>query len=437
MKTSRKVYVLAAFLGLSGLLAAAWSGLRTRTGPGRDPLESAVLAENWREVKTACGSAADAQLAAHLRALKAHACLALNDNDESLGLFLSLANRGDLAAWEAWATKFAEDHRRSPVAVYLKGDALARLGDWAAATKAYTQALSQADTPLVAAMILNARGVALVYCSKPKEALGDMERACMAAPGFADAHASLATLLVLTEAPEGAMEHYDQALSGAGNSFALARNGRGCAMIGFRRDPQTAAVALQDFAAAWKCPQTRILAESNIHAIHDACTQELHGKQKVPSPGTTLVTQDMQFRGMTGLDANNLQKVGAQLSPQQFKQITREYQTHQRNIDMGQTMFTGLDKIGINFNKGGLSAGGEASGQRFEQHLATQKQLNADTFNHIAKSFMSKHDGPGGADTMDVALDKSTGDTGPWLAKNTWFGLVPGTELPPLAPMGF
>jgi len=444
MRTAGKLYVYAGILGLCGLLVAAWYGLRPGAGAGRDPLERAVLAENWPEVKTLCGNDADAQLAAYLRALKAHACLALNHNDESLALFLSIANNEDLSAWRDWASKFAEDNPRSAVALYLKGDSLARLGNWEGAAEAYTQALGKTKTPLARAMVLNARGVALVYCGKHQDALGDLENACAAAPGFADGHASLGTLLVLTEAPDGAIQHYDAALKEAEQKFALASNGRGCARIGSGRNQDLLDQAMEDLAASLKCPHTKNLTQSNIQKILDNCREEVEGGQKKPTAGVTTVVEKMHFRDFNNLDPATQRQLASKMTPGQFQRITNEYSGHQKAIDVGKTMYTGLDKVGVGFNLNvdsgkariGVRGGADASGIRFEQHLDRQQSVNAKTMSTLVNAYTGSHKGAGGADTTDVALDKSSGDTGPWLAKNTWFGLIPGSDLPRLAPSG-
>ena len=86
-----------------------------------------------------------------------HACLWLNRNDESLTLFLSLADDRAGRAWLEWTETFVKEHDGAPVAHYLRGDALARSGRWVEAIDCYHKAL---NTRGDFALALNARGVA-------------------------------------------------------------------------------------------------------------------------------------------------------------------------------------------------------------------------------------------------------------------------------------
>jgi len=222
----------------------------------------------------------------------------------------------------------------------------------------------------------------------------------------------------------------EEGMAEARNAFPLAYNGRGCARIGYSRTREAVSEALDDFTTAMECPRTKGLAESNIQKVLATCVEEAGGAREDSSPGMTVVTQNTHFRDLNGLDSATVQRMGANMTPQQFTRLRGEYSNHQRNIDMGKTMFTGLDRVGISFDRGGVSAGAEASGHRFEQHLANQGTVNSTTMNALTRGFQSTHAGAGGADTIDVALDKSSGDTGTWLVKNTRFGLMPATRLP-------
>ena len=262
------------------------------------------------------------ELAAHLRALGAHACLALNDNDESLALFLSIANEKDLLAWKDWAFALAEYAPRSAVAFYLKGDALARRGDWEAAAEVYTEALGRTKTPLAQAMVLNARGVALVYCGKTNEALDDLEKACEAAPNFADGQASLGTLLVLREAPEGAIQHYDAAMKCA-NAFAMAKNGRGCATLGYSKAEKSIVAALADFAAASACPSVKEFADSNVQSVVKFVQGPTAAEDGDKASGMTLSTREMLHMD-PGIRGDNLSRMST-------ADLMRAYDRTERN----------------------------------------------------------------------------------------------------------
>jgi predicted Ser/Thr protein kinase len=201
---------------------------------------------------------------------------------------------------------------------------------------------------------------------------------------------------------------------------------------------------MEDLAVSLKCPHTKELTESNIRKILDSCREEIESGQKKPTAGMTTVLENMHFRDFNKLDASTQRQLASQMTPNQFTRLTKEYDGHQRAIDLGKTMFTGMNKVGIGFNvnldagraKIGVHGGADAIGKPFEQHLERQQTLNSRTMSTLINSYSTSHKGAGGADTSDVALAKSTGDTGPWLAKNTWFGLIPGTNLPRLAQSG-
>jgi hypothetical protein len=153
------------------------------------------------------------------------------------------------------------------VALYLNGDALARLGERKSAITVYSKAEKKAKNDFIKAMILNARGVAYAYLKNIDKAIQDLEKATRLAPNFADVHASLGAVLLMKEAPEGSLLNFENALAQSKN-FALALNGRGCARYG-QRDPENIAKAIQDFYTAAQNSSIQQLAMSNAKEAMD------------------------------------------------------------------------------------------------------------------------------------------------------------------------
>ena len=231
----RKLYFrLRFFITLTVIApASAFSASKTAISP---ELEKAILAEDWQRVVTKCGPNEGLTSLPVLRAIKAHGCLTLNQNNQSLLLFLSITNDSDLVTWDTWTQEFSQKHSKKSIAHYFRGDALARLGKFDLAIQSFNKALNYNSDFVLA---LNARGVALAYKKQWKEADEDFERACEIAPTFAEAYTSHGTLLILKKAPEGAEIFFNKALT-VSPDFALALNGRGCAEFARRtRGPQS------------------------------------------------------------------------------------------------------------------------------------------------------------------------------------------------------
>ena len=70
-------------------------------------IEKAVLAEEWVKVTELIGEVTP-ETSAVLRLLKAHACLAINRNNESVGLF-SVVTAEDINEWLKWCKNIANN----------------------------------------------------------------------------------------------------------------------------------------------------------------------------------------------------------------------------------------------------------------------------------------------------------------------------------------
>jgi len=189
-------------------------------------LEQAVLAENWAQVIDLLKEVNPQTPSPVLRLIKGHACLALNRNNESICLFLSVASPEGHQEWEKWAQGVIQKTPDKPIGHYFLGDARARLKEWDLALKAFAQALALKPQN---ALVLNGRGATFAAQGNWDHALVDFDEATRAAPALADAHASLGALWVQRrQGPQAAVAAYNQALKYSPN-FALGLNGRGCA----------------------------------------------------------------------------------------------------------------------------------------------------------------------------------------------------------------
>lgn len=187
-------------------------------------VEDAILAEDWKKAADLLGSVDTETPSPVLRLIKGHACLALNRNNESLCLFLSVSSEDELKVWEKWTQDFAGINNKSAVAYYFRGDALGRLEQWDKALVLFNKTLELQPRH---AMTLNARGVNYAAQQKFNEALLDFDAAIKANPFLADAYASRGSMYIQKKAgAEGALRWFNHALEKS-PSFALARYGRG------------------------------------------------------------------------------------------------------------------------------------------------------------------------------------------------------------------
>jgi tetratricopeptide (TPR) repeat protein len=217
---------------LTALLASSASQVAFSQAISRESVEPATLAEDWSKAAELLESVTDDPEKSPdpvLRLVKGHACLALNRNNESVCLFLSVTVPEDLDQCLVWAKKLCEDHRGRPIAHYFLGDVEARLGHFDRAVAAYTEAIDpQKSHP----MLHNARGVALACSGQLRPARLDFEMATsQAAVPLADAHANLGAFRIHRKSgAEAAIQAFDKALA-ISPDFALALHGRGCVRL--------------------------------------------------------------------------------------------------------------------------------------------------------------------------------------------------------------
>ena len=207
------------------------------------------------------------------RMLMAHACLATNRNNESLRLLLATRGPQDLAKWRTWTQKLATSYRDNATALYLAGDAGLRAGQYEQGLAYLNQAIEKDPTH---ALALNARGIALAHQGSQdnlSKAEGDLRAAIRSAPMLADAHANLGVCYVLREPgvllkegsiPRG-VRHFNDSLN-LNPSFAMAYNGRGCALYNF--GGENLEDAANDFFRAYSLlPELRVARLNEAHAL--------------------------------------------------------------------------------------------------------------------------------------------------------------------------
>lgn len=197
-----------------------------------EQIKNTILAKDWKEnwdtIAKLCGSNEQLTSSPILRAIKGHACLALNRNDESLYLFASISRKEDCQKWKEWANEFAKNDNY--VAYYFKGDALARFNDWETALDAFNKALSlKTDWHLA----LNARGIVYHAFGNISSARGDFKKATESREDFIDAYLSCGTLNVY-QCNTSTEDNFNTAKKHvkSGTPPFLVTNGFGCALCG-------------------------------------------------------------------------------------------------------------------------------------------------------------------------------------------------------------
>lgn len=205
--------------------------------------EEAILRGDWPTLTRAADGGQDPATTM----VRGHALLALNRNDESVCHFAG-ADAAALRSWDEWTRAFLQRNPAHPVAAYLRGDALARLGQRDAAIEQFTLGLRARPSDR---MLLNARGVAFALGGKWDHALLDFKVA-EAEGGLADAAANLGvTGLLQGQTADAVAAHFDRALK-LSPRFALARAGRATARLA-QRKPELAQADADAVAKSEAC----------------------------------------------------------------------------------------------------------------------------------------------------------------------------------------
>lgn len=377
-------------------------------------VKNALLEEDWAYIVEFHTVTTSSEEPPEIRAIKGHAYLALNENDTSLTQFLSLNTENERKAWLDLAEKFQTENTNNHVANYLKGDALARLGKWQDAIASYTTALTAKKD---FALALNARGIAWAMSHEYDKGLDDLESAVRVAPDFADALASLGTVKMLAGVPDTAPSDYTDAINKS-EAFALALNGRACAVIAYSCDVESLRNSMTDFISASKLHGIKPIVESNIRAYTNALE---HAKisDLASSQGMTLKANDLRF-----VDTASANSIMGNMPEQALlgvaKGALQNYQHSKISGEVFQYLAGPGDALGLNFS--GLAA---LSFKHADEHMQVAESANSvlgEKFG-VRQGFSQLE---GGARTEDIKWGYGNKDR---LPVKTWFGLVQDIEI--------
>ncbi|HID75845.1 MAG TPA: tetratricopeptide repeat protein [Planctomycetaceae bacterium] len=379
-------------------------------------LEQAALARDWKGVVQYCESNPKCLKSPAVRALLAHACLALNQNDKSLELLQSIGDEAKRREWQRWTQALVKRLPKSAVARYFAADAALRSGRWQEALAGYDAAIRLDKT---FAMAWNGRGVAHAYLGDFRAAKRDLKEACRLQPTFADAYASLGTLLVAIEAGPGSLQSYRLALQKS-NEFSLVKIGIIIAGLGKSQDAETLAAALKGLLAAAESPPVSSLACANLESM--GVRSKGHASQKnSPKSGMSLETRDMVHldgetlsRGLRRMSTNELRSA--------LDRVRKNADHSERWAGIWSSLNISVLGSGMDLTKWADNSWRDTAGWKKAERLI-RKELERRGADPLA----------GGADTSGVALDQSSGDVGAWPAKKMWFGLLPNVDLPELS----
>jgi tetratricopeptide (TPR) repeat protein len=274
-------------------------------------IERAILSEDWKKVTELVPTAVTDSNPVSLRLIRGHACLALNQNNESLRMFLSVASKPSLGEYESWSTSFASQHSEKAIAHYFKGDALARQGKWSGALEAFNTALKLEPRH---SLTLNARGVCDALGGEWDQSLADFDAAAKSSPSFSDAWANRGAMYVQrSTAAKGALSAFDTALKYSPES-ALAKMGRACALFGAGKfdEAETTMVSCQNQ------PEITDILAINLTFVREArlalATKEIASADKEVGVSLKLDTQER----VTAIN-HNLQEINHSIADQSVR----------------------------------------------------------------------------------------------------------------------
>lgn len=188
--------------------------------------------------------------------LLGYAGLAMGGYNRALDGFSRLDDSTKTRAILEYASMLVNQNPENAVAQMLKGDALARTGDYAAALSVLDKA-AQLDPD--SAMIFDVRGMVRASAGKVDGALADFEKAIKLKPDFADAHANRGLSFLHAGNLPAAIESFTTALNKA-SANPIALTGRGVAYIK-QKDWKA---ARSDFLAAIKIKPDFIPAAADL-----------------------------------------------------------------------------------------------------------------------------------------------------------------------------
>jgi tetratricopeptide (TPR) repeat protein len=149
--------------------------------------------------------------------------LAQGDYNAAIDAFWFLDKKEKISRLLDFADSFASENSNNPIALMLKGDALARSCTYDNAQKMLNKAVNLAPQ---SALILNVRGVVNALADRPAEAFIDFEKAVQCDPHFNDALVNIGIMRVTSYDFMGALHYLNRAVKLSSN-FSLAYNARG------------------------------------------------------------------------------------------------------------------------------------------------------------------------------------------------------------------
>ncbi len=223
LRMLRDIWLVGVVCAVSAWAQPDWAAASQRAVLRADWATVAEVAQQWKQHDPNATTA---------DWLLGYSGLATGDYNRALAGFSWLDDTAKTRAVLDYASKLANQNPENAVAQMLKGDVLARTGDYAAALTALDAALSALDNAerfnSRRALIYDVRGVVRAMAGKPEDALADFEQAVELDRQLADTHANAGLVLLAIGSPSSAVESLTQALELAPN-FALAYNGRGVA----------------------------------------------------------------------------------------------------------------------------------------------------------------------------------------------------------------
>lgn len=309
---TRCEYVFVSFLTVITLLFSSFEIVYARVDSLlNQSVERAILAENWGEVVNLLGPDDSLVSSPVARLIKAHACLALNRNNESLCLFLSVSSEEDLKTWKKWTNNFSNQNTKNAITQYFDGDAFARMEQWDSALVAFDKGL-KLDSNHV--LILNAKGVTWAAKGEWDQAWIYLTKATLVSDSFADAFASLGAMWIQRRTgAKGALEAFKQAFN-INPDFALALNGQGCAQYALGHWEE----AKVDFEEASRISECLPLTNLNLLALNKAKLDVMENETNELAKDTAgmSLNRRLEFSNLTNDIRLNRREVSSIISSQ-------------------------------------------------------------------------------------------------------------------------
>ena len=192
-----------------------------------DPLEAALLQENWEEAFSLAQQDTLSSLP-RTAGIIGHSAMMCNKNNLSYRMFDRLSF--DSVAqdeWLSWTELFVNHYPEKAVAQYFYGDAQLRKGNIEKALECFTASLQ--SNPRFAPAF-NARGMLYALKKDRVNATADLNKACVLDSSVAAFFANRGTFFYNFRTPEAAWADFKRALAIAPD-FAVALNGMACSML--------------------------------------------------------------------------------------------------------------------------------------------------------------------------------------------------------------